>query len=78
MSCRPLSDDEGEVLEALAARPATIDGLTSQLLSNTARVTATADSLRADGFVFGSGHLELTGSGRYHLPSEQERPIEPS
>ena len=77
-SCRPLSADEEAVLEALSKRPSTVEGLTGLLLWDTARVAAVIDRLRSDGFVFGVGHLELSGSGRYHLPSERDRPIDPS
>jgi DNA-binding MarR family transcriptional regulator len=78
MSCRPLSSDEGAVFEALMVRPATIDRLAEKLGWDTARVTAVVDRLRADGFVFGADHLELSGSGRFHLPSEKDRRIDPS
>jgi predicted transcriptional regulator len=74
----PLTTDEGAVLEALAVRPATIDRLAEKLGWDTARVTAVVDRLRADGFVFGAGRLELSGSGRFHLPSEKGWRIDPS
>lgn len=78
MSCRPLTVDEGAVLEALAVGPATVDHLAEQLRWETARVRSTVDRLRADGFVFGVDHLALSGSGQYHGPSQRDRRIDPS
>ncbi len=77
-ACRPLTSDEGAVLEASAPRPATIDYLADLLLWYSAQVTLVVDRLHADGFVFGGNHLELSGSGRYHLPGEENRRIDPS
>ena len=78
MACRPLSDDYGVVLESLGVRQATVDILTQELLWDTGRVVAAVDLLRADGFLIGADHMELSGSGRFHVPSEQDRPIDPS
>ncbi len=64
------------MLEVLAGRAGTIEAFSEQLLRDTARVAAVVYRLRTDGFVFGAGHLELTGSGRFHLPGE--RRIDPS